>query len=348
MSLFSLETSALDSASSSVQSLASQVRSISSNVSGYDTSCEDGFNFDSAKSVIASNIEACAVKMENTANLLETVSSSHTNLQNSMKFTPGGSNGSSGGGSNGSSGGGSNGSSGSGSNGSSGSGSNGSSGGGSRGSSGGGSNGSSGGGGGYAPPVGLATGVVPAIAPMVPVSEKAEEEDVKNRVGVVDTKISSTGYAVIDKELTTESKALFTDSKFDYKEGYATIGDSFVIACDSSVGQVGDVIEFKQKDGTVVHGVIGVSTHEKSNADKLYFLVDQNSKTLRRSEICDKLIENNSIIENCGSVYDIRNLSSAAKSVSGDTKNISSIISNKVEDVSNVKELTNEQEGVEI
>ena len=186
---------------------------------------------------------------------------------------------------------------------------------------------------------------------MVPVSEKAEEEDVKNRVGVVDTKISSTGYAVIDKELTTESKALFADSKFDYKEGYATIGDSFVIACDSSVGQVGDVIEFKQKDGTVVHGVIGVSTHEKSNADKLYFLVDQNSKTLRRSEICDKLIENNSVIENCGSVYDIRNLSSAAKSVSGDTKNISSIISNKVEDTSNVKELTeltNEQEGVEI
>lgn len=339
MSLFSLETSALDSASSSVQSLASQVRSISSNVSGYDTSCEDGFNFDSAKSVIASNIEACAVKMENTANLLETVSSSHTNLQNSMKFTPGGS------------GGGSNGSSGGGSNGSSGGSSNGSSGGGSNGSSGGGSNGSSGGGGGYAPPVGLATGVVPAIAPMAPVSEKTEEEDVKNRVGVVDTKISSTGYAVIDKELTTESKALFADSKFDYKEGYATIGDSFVIACDSSVGQVGDVIEFKQKDGTVVHGVIGVSTHEKSNADKLYFLVDQNSKTLRRSEICDKLIENNSVIENCGSVYDIRNLSSAAKSVSGDTKNISSIISNKVEDVSNVKELTeltNEQEGVEI
>ena len=108
MSLFSLETSALDSASSSVQSLASQVRSISSNVSGYDTSCEDGFNFDSAKSVIASNIEACAVKMENTANLLETVSSSHTNLQNSMKFTPGGS----GSGSNGSSSRGSNGSSG--------------------------------------------------------------------------------------------------------------------------------------------------------------------------------------------------------------------------------------------
>ena len=57
MSIFMLETDALASASSTISSLVSQVENLASNVSGYDTSCEDGFNFDSARSVIAQNIE---------------------------------------------------------------------------------------------------------------------------------------------------------------------------------------------------------------------------------------------------------------------------------------------------
>ena len=41
------------------------ISNIGSSVKGYDTSCEDGFDFASAKSAIANNIEACTIKIEN-------------------------------------------------------------------------------------------------------------------------------------------------------------------------------------------------------------------------------------------------------------------------------------------
>ena len=144
-----------------------------------------------------------------------------------------------------------------------------------------------------------------------------------------------------------ESKELLADSEFKYKDGYATIGDCFVVACDSSVGQVGDVLQFSQKDGTVVHAVIGVSTFEESNADKLHFLVDQNSKILKRSEACDNLIQNNKSIINFGSIYDIRDFSLVAKSVSGDTNMVSTIISGA--STQNIqKNIENNKEGVKV
>ena len=86
MAVFMLETEALTSASSAISSLASQVNDVSSSINGYDTSCEDGFDFAGAKSVLASNVEACSTKITNTAAILENVVSAHTELQNSMKF----------------------------------------------------------------------------------------------------------------------------------------------------------------------------------------------------------------------------------------------------------------------
>ncbi len=86
MSIFILECEAVTEVGSSLSSLVSQISDISSSVSGYDTSCEDGFDFSSAKSAIASNIEACSNKVRNTAQLLENVVSSHTALQGSLKF----------------------------------------------------------------------------------------------------------------------------------------------------------------------------------------------------------------------------------------------------------------------
>lgn len=341
MSIFMLETDALASASSTISSLVSQVENLASNVSGYDTSCEDGFNFDSARSVIAQNIEACATKMQNTTIVLDTVSDSHTQLQNSMKFSPSGSKNKSDN-SSGNSSGSSNNS------------------GGSYNSSGGGSNrsysGGSGGGyaGGYAGAVGVSSGVaagtaVAATPVATQVASDKKKED-KDHIEVVDAKLASTGYAIVDKEVDQESKKLLADSAFTYKDGYATIGDCFVVACDSSIGKVGDVLQFTQKDGTVVHAVIGVSTHEKSNADKLFFLVDENSKTLKKSNICDNLIQNNKVIKNFGSIYDIRKVSSAAKSVSGDTKVVSAVIHG--ENTQNVQKvqssLDNSKEGVGI
>ena len=63
MAVFMLETEALTSASSAISSLASQVNDVSSSINGYDTSCEDGFDFSGAKSVLASNVEACSTKI---------------------------------------------------------------------------------------------------------------------------------------------------------------------------------------------------------------------------------------------------------------------------------------------
>ena len=81
-----IETGNVDSASSAMEKIASQLSDLSSSVSGYDTSCEDGFDFASAKNVIASNIEACVTKVKNTASILNTVSQTHTQLQSTLKY----------------------------------------------------------------------------------------------------------------------------------------------------------------------------------------------------------------------------------------------------------------------
>ncbi len=87
MSTFILETDAVTSSASSIQSLASSMDNISSSVKGYDTSCEDGFDFASAVNTISSNIDACSTKMQNTINVMESVVNSHTQLQNSLVFS---------------------------------------------------------------------------------------------------------------------------------------------------------------------------------------------------------------------------------------------------------------------
>lgn len=86
MAVFMLDCDAVSEAGSSLSSLVSKISEISSSVNGYDTSCEDGFDFASAKSSIAANIEACSSKVQNTAQLIENVVSSHTSLQSSLKF----------------------------------------------------------------------------------------------------------------------------------------------------------------------------------------------------------------------------------------------------------------------
>ena len=41
------------------------------------------------------------------------------------------------------------------------------------------------------------------------------------------------------------------------EEGFAKIGDRYVIACTSTFGSVGDYIDFYREDGAVIHAVIG-------------------------------------------------------------------------------------------
>ena len=306
MSVFMLETSAVSSVGSSISSLASEIQSISSNVSGYDTSCEDGFDFSSAKSAIAQNVEACCTRIKNASSVLETVVSAHEQIQSSMKFSPNAFTKSSSASSSGSSGkssfGGSSGSSGySGAGRSSGSG---------------GSGGSGGfGGGSYSGYAGIpVSGGVATVATTLGLSSKAsqinekEEESKVRHVGKVKANLKEVGYANANKDISKESKKLFSDDYFEFKDGYAKVDGDYVVACDSSIGNVGDLLQFTQKDGTIVHGVIGITTKEKENSDKLYFIVDDNSGDLAINDTCDNLITDNKLIENCGNIYDIRKL----------------------------------------
>ncbi|MBR3210563.1 MAG: hypothetical protein IKF71_01340 [Bacilli bacterium] len=85
MSTFILDTESVSATKSTLDNLASRVDNIASEVNGYDTSCSE-FDFSTPKRVIANNIEACGTKIKNTSSYINTVVSSHTTLQNNMKF----------------------------------------------------------------------------------------------------------------------------------------------------------------------------------------------------------------------------------------------------------------------
>lgn len=299
MALFSLETGAVSSSASSISTLSSQVSQLSDSVSGYDTSCEDDFDFSSAKSVISNNLKACSTKLKNTSAILNCVVESHTKLQNSAKFsdpTVQSSDGDDssdyddysgdgdyyGGGGGGYSGG--------------------------------------GGGGGYSNGGGIDDSTLPMMGGVstllanqsdmaqmpsylgTPIAEEDKEEE-KSKQGEVQTVLNSVGYAYADKNhLDEDSNKFFNDSSFNYKDdGYGMIGDSYVVACDSSVGNVGDVISFKKDDGSVVNCVIGVNTFSSSYKNTISFIVDEKkSSSLKALDVTKTLLNNNKQIENCG------------------------------------------------
>ena len=331
MAVFMLETEALTSASSAISSLASQVNDVSSSINGYDTSCEDGFDFAGAKSVLASNVEACSTKITNTAAILENVVSAHTELQSSMKFDGSDNYSSSSTSTNGSSS--SSGSSSSGGNYSGG----GTSGGGYSGGgySGGGSysgGSSSYGGGDYSG--GYSGATVSGIAVSGLVTEKVKDSNndkVKERTGAasskdeketdknketndsevtgileykVATELKDVNYAYINSDkLTDKSKELFNDATFNYDSntGYALVDGKYVIACDSTVGEVGDIIKFTQKDGTIVECVVGTNTVTDASKNVINFIVDkENWANKTPMSISENLINNTTTITNTG------------------------------------------------
>ena len=337
MAVFMLETEALTSASSAISSLASQVNDVSSSINGYDTSCEDGFDFAGAKSVLASNVEACSTKITNTAAILENVVSAHTELQSSMKFD-GSDNYSS---SSSTSTNGSSSSSGSSSSGGNYSGG-GTSGGGYSGGgySGGGYSGggsysgdsSSYGGGGYSGGYSGAAVSATAVSGLVAgkvkdsnkdkvkertgaASSKDEKETDKNKetndselTGILEEKVTTelkdVNYAYINSDkVTDKSKELFNDATFNYDSntGYALVDGKYVIACDSTVGEVGDIIKFTQKDGNIVECVVGTNTVTDASKNVINFIVDkENWANKTPMSISENLINNTTTITNAG------------------------------------------------
>ena len=287
MSTFMLETSDVESAASSLKQVSSNISNISSSVSGYDTTCEDGFDFASAKNVIASNIEACSIKVTNTANLLTAVVEAHTDVQN--KLANSGNNNSN----TNSNTGGNNKNRGTSSNTSS-----------NRTYSGGYSSGGSSysSGGGYSASIPVATTTINK-----PKEEKKKEEQTKEKedkkVVTVNANLSKVGYACVDfSKLSEESKKVMEDGNLKYdKNGYAKIKNRYIVAVDSSIGKVGDVLRFTQKDGTIIEAIIGVATINQNNKNNISFIVSSYQQSnFVASDFSKKLLENNEKIENYG------------------------------------------------
>ena len=298
MSLFMIETETASSGASQINSVGTQVSNLGSTVGGYDISCEDGFDFGTARGVLANNIEACATKMQNTSKIIESVVSSHTELQNSLKFdSPADSSAledveeeqeldeenagddyldsgysSYGGGYDG----------------------------------------------------GGAAAAMPAVGAATVAANKEEEdefeakEDVEfdgeeepetelieeSAVGPVTTALTSSGYAYLEKDyINDDTKAFISNSQFSYDDnGYARYGDYYVISCDSSVGKVGDVIQFKQKDGSVVDCIVGVNTTSSRFKGAVNFIVKQDATQVKPLDFAKNLITDNDTVTNLGDI----------------------------------------------
>ena len=269
MSIFMLETESANSAASSIDGLTKTMNQLASDVSGYDTSSEDAeitAAFDAAKSTIANNLDACVIKIANTSSYINTAVSSHTSLQENMKFMSSeekaaaeaaktaktSTGGSSSGGSY----------------------------------SGGGYTGG-GGGGYYSAPVTPTPAIPTPSTTPTETSEEIKEED----------KPTDLGYDIVDKEkLDEKSKKIFEDKDFKYKDGYAMLGERFIIICDSSLAKVGDILKFTQNDGTVIECVVGLVTTSTELKKKISFVVEKKDDYKEKEEI-KNLLKNNKKLE---------------------------------------------------
>ena len=277
MSLFMIETDAVTSAKASMDSIASQITSIASSVNGYDTSCEDGFDFGGAKSVIAGNIEAFSTKVKNTGAVMESVVSSHTALQGSMKFSGGGTEktgdpagtttdpagtttGDTTGGTT--------------------------------------TGGTTTGGtttGGY---TGGYTGGGYTGGGYTPISsETPGTTDAQDGVTTVTETIAKIEHEKVDKDkLSADAKKIF-DSVTYNELGYAMYAGMFVIACSTAVGKVGDIIEFTLNDGNKVRCIVGQNL---ATTGAIHFFIDDKWKEDAEGNVSKDFASKISKISNYG------------------------------------------------
>ena len=298
MSVFMLETSAVQSAADSLNSVASALEGLSDSINGYDTSQsgEDSFDFDGAKSVIAENVKAASIKVKNTQTLMTNVVDSHTKLQSSLKYGEEASNDSS-----------------------------------KKNNSGNNSSGTRSSNGGYSPSGsysggytsgGSTRGGSTAIAtPTTPTRREEEQEETTKMVGIIPvakdkyetddskkkeiaTALTGVGLLAMSKGLTPEENILFERNyKIKYsKEGFAQVGDRYVIACDESYGDVGDMIDLKQKDGSYVKCVIGatVKNADASKKDNISFITEDEITDKEITATAEAIKKNTTNVYNAG------------------------------------------------
>ena len=115
------------------------------------------------------------------------------------------------------------------------------------------------------------------------------------------------GYVYVEKDkLSDESKKIFENEEFKYDEnGFAKLGDKYVVSVDKSLGNVGDVIKFKQEDGTEIEAIIGVTTSNSKYKDKINFILSPDKKLdAETQKISEDILKNNKEIEKTGNILE--------------------------------------------
>ncbi len=276
---FLLDTDAASSTASAIGKVSSNVDSIACNK--YAVDAEDGIDFSSAKSTLDANMSACADRIKSTASIIENVIAQHATLQ-SIDFetylnppTPESEdNGSNHGGNGGYRGG---------------------------------RRGSGGYHGGSSFPEDFNGNLIAAstttdAAALGVDSNLLHQIDGINgyKAGIAASVINKLLYANVDnKNLSAESKKLLKE--VDNQGGYKMIDGRYVIACDSSVGNVGDVIKFTGNDGKEVECVVGVNTLTEHNKDKAYLLIENNDKSIQPVDFTSMVGASGTKMENLGS-----------------------------------------------
>lgn len=249
MSVFMLDCDPVISGANTINSLANQISSVVDSISGYDTSCEDGFDFSSVKAQMIANVEACVTKFKNTSIYADNVVSAHTSLQKSLTLAKTETNKTA----------------------SSGYSSSSSSSGGYSGSyySGGSASAISG---------GIAAGIASAISGLDETNTESEDKE-KDENAITD-KIEEVNHVGINLDKLDDSLKNDYINKVTYNgNGYAMIDDHFVVLCNESIGTVGDEIIFKDNNGEEVKCIVGIS-FEKPATDNaksnVSFIVNEN------------------------------------------------------------------------
>ena len=249
MSVFMLDCDPVISGANTINSLANQISSVVDSISGYDTSCEDSFDFSSVKAQMIANVEACVTKFKNTSIYADNVVSAHTSLQKSLTLAKTETNKTA----------------------SSGYSSSSSSSGGYSGSyySGGSASAISG---------GVAAGIASAISGLDETNTESEDKE-KDKNAITD-KIEEVNHVGINLDKLDDSLKNDYINKVTYNgNGYAMIDDHYVVLCNESIGTVGDEIIFKNNNGEEVKCIVGIS-FEKPTTDNaksnVSFIVNEN------------------------------------------------------------------------
>ena len=350
MSIFKIETNVLESASTTISNIGMHISELGDMVNYYDINCEDGFDFSSVKSLIAKNIEACSIKMKNTSQILEAISQSHTKLQNELKFEKFSNSDSktntkkeennkktskeSGTSSNISV------DSGNESSKKIKSSTN--------------NNNYSYYGGQSVPTSTKTTTTITTTtttATTTPIMEgalktalavgssmgtiiskdnKKEDENKTNKVKDISNSFKEIGYQSVNDDLSEVESKIFKSKDFKYdKDGYAKIGDKYIVAVDETIAKKGDIIKFTQEDGKEIEAVVGMTKSGKDNKDKIDFFIssdDNNNEKIKN--VTKNLISSNKKIETIGNMI-------ISKSSKDNSEMIDSIMSEVDNTISN-------------